>query len=453
MSDRLPRNHRAGISLIEVLFAIGVVMIGLLGIAAVLPFAESQARNATTLDQGTAIAQRAQQQLRSRGMLDPARWVMVNDFTAAGGLQSTNRYVSPAQARLLWETLLPTPPAINAIGRDNPGGVCIDPSFMALPTNTVDATSTNPPGYWEPNEVANNGFRRGVFPHYKTQFNPLADPSSSGAAAVNNWPVMPRLWRVGVRPGVNSQLMLPAAGMAADQLSVDDDTLSISFPRNRAENASQLIRPFDLDASATDALTPITRQLRPQFTWFATVNVFPGELESHVAVVVVRNRSAFPPTRRTSAGPATRPTDNPEGERVALVTRQSGVVGPVGAFRGGAGGTIELTASAQVSSTIRTGQWIMLSRNVVTPVNPVGWPVYRWYRITGVEQKPRVGAFVEPISGRSYPAWQRWVTVDGSDWSFVFDTSGNGGRDFTVATIVDEAVAVLQYKARLDSAF
>jgi hypothetical protein len=43
--------------------------------------------------------------------------------------------------------------------------------------------------------------------------------------------------------------------------------------------------------------------------------------------------------------------------------------------------------------------------------------------------------------------------LEGSDWSFIFDASINGGRDLTVATIVDDAVAVLQYKARLDSPF
>jgi type II secretory pathway pseudopilin PulG len=449
---RFAKPIRTGISLIEVMFAIGVVMIGLLGIAAILPFAERQARTATTLDAGTALAQRAQQQLRSRGMLDPQRWVMINDFAAAGGLGATNRFASPALVRSFWNTLLPIPPAVNELLRDNPGGVCIDPAFMALPGNTVDATSTNPLGYWEPNDASGNGFRRGVFPYYKTQFNPLADPSSSGATA-NNWPVMPRMWRVGVRPVVNSNLMLPPSGMAADQLAVDDDTLSINFPRSRAQNASQLIKPLDLDTSAAEAFTPISRQLRPQYTWLATVNVLPGEVEGHVSVVVVRSRTAFPATRRSSTGPAARAEDNPSDERVALVTRQSGASGPTGAFVGGAGGTIELTASALTPNKVRVGQWIMLSRNVVTSTNLLGVPLHRWYRVTGVEQKPRLGAFTDPISGSSLPAWQRWVTLEGSDWSFIFDASINGGRDFTVATIVDDAVAVLQYKARLDSPF
>ena len=45
-----PRPARAGISLLEVMFSIGVVMIGLLGIAALLPVAGMQARKGAVAD-------------------------------------------------------------------------------------------------------------------------------------------------------------------------------------------------------------------------------------------------------------------------------------------------------------------------------------------------------------------------------------------------------------------
>ena len=68
------RVRRGGISLVEVLIAIGVVAIGLLGVAALLPLAHHKAEQGVQQDRRAAAGKRAFREFRVRGMGNPANW-------------------------------------------------------------------------------------------------------------------------------------------------------------------------------------------------------------------------------------------------------------------------------------------------------------------------------------------------------------------------------------------
>jgi hypothetical protein len=66
---------RHGVSLIEVMFAIGVIVIGLLGVMAVIPVAMHQVGQGNVADFSTRAGQNAMSTFESRGMNDPALWL------------------------------------------------------------------------------------------------------------------------------------------------------------------------------------------------------------------------------------------------------------------------------------------------------------------------------------------------------------------------------------------
>jgi hypothetical protein len=66
---------RHGVSLIEVMFAIGVIVIGVLGVMAVIPVAMHQVGEGNVADFSTRAGQNAMSTFESRGMNDPALWL------------------------------------------------------------------------------------------------------------------------------------------------------------------------------------------------------------------------------------------------------------------------------------------------------------------------------------------------------------------------------------------
>lgn len=71
---RWQAESRRGISLLEVLFSIFVVAIGLLGLAALLPVGQFQLAQGTIADNSSALGQAGLRMVKTRRMLAPDRW-------------------------------------------------------------------------------------------------------------------------------------------------------------------------------------------------------------------------------------------------------------------------------------------------------------------------------------------------------------------------------------------
>src|SRR6478609_5521815 len=82
-----PRLRR-GLSLTEVLIAMGILTLGLLGVASVFPVGSYYMQKAEVSDKGSAIAQSVFSEIMARGRLNPRAWyVMIPNDTSvrAGG--------------------------------------------------------------------------------------------------------------------------------------------------------------------------------------------------------------------------------------------------------------------------------------------------------------------------------------------------------------------------------
>ena len=66
---------RAGISLLEVLISIGVIALGIFGVASLIPVAQFQVAQGTKLDRIAAFGPSAAAEFRIRGMGSPKNWV------------------------------------------------------------------------------------------------------------------------------------------------------------------------------------------------------------------------------------------------------------------------------------------------------------------------------------------------------------------------------------------
>jgi len=72
-----PRHHRRGISLLEVLIAIGILSIGLISVLALIPAGKSQASKATAIDRAALLAMNAAADFMNRGFARPSGWTSI----------------------------------------------------------------------------------------------------------------------------------------------------------------------------------------------------------------------------------------------------------------------------------------------------------------------------------------------------------------------------------------
>jgi len=109
-------RKRRGISLLEVMFSMGIIAVGLLGVTAILPLALNQVGRGRVLDNASRVGQNAVNEVRVRGMLAPPTW---RAGQTVGGLK-TSTSVTLALA--------------------SNQGFCIDPLFVSVNTNDSDTT-------------------------------------------------------------------------------------------------------------------------------------------------------------------------------------------------------------------------------------------------------------------------------------------------------------------------
>lgn len=90
------RTRRRGLSLMEVMFAIGVVMIGLLGIAVLVPIAGKAAQDGSDFERAARTGLNAVREFQMREMGRADNWIYP-DFTAVGtpGLNDTAYCIDP----------------------------------------------------------------------------------------------------------------------------------------------------------------------------------------------------------------------------------------------------------------------------------------------------------------------------------------------------------------------
>lgn len=387
-----------GVTLVEVIFSMGVILIGLLGVMSILPLAGDRARDSVGLGTAPTIGDNIMEELRAHRWLSTGRLVAFND-------------ANPGM-------LVPF---------DGSQPFCIDPMFLS-----AGGLQVSPVGAYDSR----------FFPFYKPRHDPTKDPSQSLPVPTNQTEAqVTRMRRVGIlqRPWPQGSPMPPLLTRTqAFHVGESPDDLRTDRPKDRTAN---LFRLGTRVTTAANGLPYGGRFGSGEFSWIATVtaNSTPGYVT--VAIVVIRDRQrAFD----LPAGPARNPAENATDERLATISFASG-------FRGGAGGVVELNGSANTVSRLKQGDWLMLSRAVnITSVENL---LHRWYRVASLEGDPErldalphteVGIETSPPGVRA--VWRRRVYLDGPDFSFHGPTTTR-----TLATLVEGVVSVTEHVVPLSS--
>lgn len=391
--------------MIEVVFAIGVILIGLVGLTAILPLAGHRAQDSLDFDAGASIAEAVVRIVDSRQLL------RANALRAIDGNALT-------------------------VGSNVPP-FCFDPMAAAtLPASTFAS------------------YDRSFFPFYNSNHDPLLDPALASSLTTAGFAGQPRMRRAG--------LVFPST------ITTDVQRLELSRTLVESSDDLTQFRPRDRSKppvltglrSVQGGLAYGTSVSSGVYQWFLTVDPDEESRYASMSVVICRSRDfaeTFP------AAAVDTPNGNAVSERVALVAPQYSPSPPLSpfapiGFRGGAGGTVVLLSAGNTVSRLTSNDWIMLSRTV-DPSDPIRTQVHRWYRVVSVDREatlvtPNNNSEIELSAGLtitvpsstgrgSTSVWAHTVLLDGPDWEFEAPvSSGATSNSLTYATIVNDVVSV-----------
>ncbi len=485
---------RRGVTLMETIFAIGVILTGLVGLTALIPIAAGNAKATMELDRSVSESTSMAAGSISRKFNRLTSLVIYDKPTAMSPAIATNPYgYAPTNfpQSVAWKldtqmlTIPGIPPTFVTVGKlESPGyghhplgsgltsGICIDP--LGMPDASVWRASPDVPGtLGDPVTGAHpavpataNAYEYSRFPYYSERYSVLTEPNAAVAAGVAPvWPMSPRMWR---------------ATFVSD---LQDDDIAPVAPREQLPSyvARRLFQGFgglsDLVGSENDdpravlldrtniggAILDVGRNESSKYSWFATLTPpFLGGGPFRQSVVVVSQRVTHTPQRlgdplalNQAAYAVTvdedgnpNEGDNPNAERLAWIGQAIG-------FNGGSGGEVLMYGSAAVSPAVNPGEWIMLSRQPFAAGAPTGPAVHRWFRVLIVDE-PVYGAVTSVLGEANWTGgadpyvWRRWVTLAGPDWSFgLGNTVAADLGDDTFCTIVTGAISVFESEVNL----
>ena len=433
-------SARRGATVLEVMFAIFVAVVGLMGIASLLPMA---ARNA---DQSNA----------SNNAITQGK-IWLNDFVARG-LNDPDRYAR-------------TGTGFNWLGRDDTQvpatfvsftkvanqSVCIDPLFMS----DVDVVRRFNDG-----SSFVNGYRASLFPYFAHNSNPMTDPAA--AMGANDWVYPGANGQPQGQPRMNRLTLGGGAGQIPALLSKgmfqSNDDLSTAF---LAETST----PFDArpDLNSNDKALPASRLFGPSgkhalngdYSWFATLSpelsLTPSApTDEYILSVVVMRKRDKQFWLHGSQVVGGSEENKPGGERLVWVQPLSGD------FQNGVGGRVRLVSNANTNSSIHVGDWIMFSKVYAFTPAPANAPlsVFRWFRVVAADADPTIDVIADsnPFLNGDQPAsvWAREVSVEGSDWVFFSTRLPNPTEAIgnipvpTTGTVVSNVVTVLERRVSVE---
>jgi hypothetical protein len=409
------------VTILEVLFAIMVTTIGLLGALTLLPVAATQARKARTADASTSAVTAAVGFFDARGMRKPQNWIAY-DLTSG-----TPRFPWAEFQAYQQNPLGPQPP----LRKNWFGGFdsfCIDPRMTAA--NQVDPTN----------------------PALGVVVEPTATPNpTTGAATFPRRAIagQPAMWRLGLSNGSAT----PMSKLLADSLFVFDDDLNYNRAADASVVAAQIIENLPAVANS-----PARRQVEGRLSWMATLvpklDRYSMTLTDRyvLSIVVFHDR---PANLVFNADPL--------NERVLAIPATTGMPGG-----GVTGGEVLLQTAAPVADQeaadeqldVHTGEWIMLASLIthadIDPLSPgqtIGFmPVFKWYRIADIEAEVTWPVTVQGQANHG----ERFVTLVGQDWD---QNTGSphpsGATNYPTpviahAVVMEGVVAVVEKTIRLE---
>ncbi|XZE34617.1 type IV pilus modification PilV family protein [Pirellulaceae bacterium SH501] len=320
MTTNIRSNVRRALTVLEVLFAIGIILVGLVGIAAMVPFAGRQAADSYRIAHGIASGSNALAAFKSDQFLLPSSdrpWQLVDDFyrktspniphsgwvfatstpwqlTAPFG--ATNQTFYPSFARLYdgnrarqaslyrfqmdsvlnANELAGNPRAQVALAQNRALGVgfCIDPLFYAEQIGV--------PGIGSGEQKITRGefgnFRRNRFPFYDEAFPVSLDPFEFPRSAEFR---TPRLMRISYRdpslavsgamvPGPLQPIWLDKSWARGDAAKLISTIESRDLVSEKSEDGLATIRQFNATGATFESIVKAAES-GSLLSWIATV--------------------------------------------------------------------------------------------------------------------------------------------------------------------------------------
>lgn len=405
------RVKRSGVTILEVLFAVMVATIGLLGALAVFPVASSQARRGQIADQVASAGDMAVHAFDTMGMRRPDKWVWWN------GSASVNYFANPPSDGVSINS--------SAFGRE---AVLIDPMF-------VDDNFSTPA----------NANAASIFP----------SPVMVGGATY-----MPsfKMRRVTLTNGLGSTARM--GRLQAESNFRIDDLLSWLRPGNQAAPAQQLFvelngKPQGQLATPSDPnVVPMKRQGEGRLTWMAMLTPKFNRLthlsatdEFSLSVIIMENRP-----NTLSLGDVSSPEFLTEWFLNPVYSAGPSQFWSVGNLSGvlvaEQGGEVTVSAvSSDFLKPIKRNSWVMLSTKQRIALDAPGNGYYgndydpcsqhRWYRVVDVSE---IDETVSPP--------QMNLSLLGPDWPLGMKSDGTVLE--TQITVMPSVIGVYEKTIRLE---
>jgi type II secretory pathway pseudopilin PulG len=432
-ADNGRRTNRA-ITLLEVLISIGVLAVGVMGAASLLPMATYYQNETTKYDRGGALAQQAAHDLQIKNYLSPRRWLFLD----------------------------PASPSVS-----NPIGI-LGLTQSTAPYNPQSAIVIDPLGF---SYVAAQTPPVVGFPCYFPAFpNQGASPPGTTASG----PKPPTIYRAGVTA---NDYWPPAATMPlANPILMP---FSVADRLFRSSDDVLFDTPSDADARPQSLSGSFTPSFAGDFSWIATVARTPSDSTNaaqmhrfQVSVVVLQKRDVT--LWATGLTPEQPP---PERQVYAAFLQYGGqTVAASAPFYGGGGLQLYVYENSAAPppgqpsrhwlDNIKSNTYLMLSANFTDSLGAGGgnpYPRLTWYRIITVDDGP----LQDPNNSAR---WYRNINVTGGDWPTMIYTDpqtltaspfplwigadplapGGAASPITFCTLMDDAVAEYDATITLD---
>ena len=436
-----PSTQPRGISLVEVLIAMGILTVGLLGVASIFPVAAFYIQKGDVADHGSAIAQAAFNDALSRGMLDPSTWLM-GGADSIGYVRYTKSFKDGLRDEIVAQTAA-APLLRNQMLNGRFGyAYVIDP--LGVEGSPKDATnqlslaqvlttqrfpfnaayySGSPPAWWPWN------------------------PAAPGLAVYSpKWPLV-RL----TLPQAGPSAPWPMTATVADRLFVSSDDLTLDVPSRSDRPSVQLL---DLDKTTIPGSTiPLARQSHGDYSWIVTIvppsadarNALasnPAAYEYEVSVAVFYKRIID--NLLVEAAPSERLTK-------AMVV-STGLNGGEMLVEG-----VTTSGSQKPFDELKVGNWVAVCGPHPASTNDMPRFVMRWYRVLSIDGKDRRlndRGTDSPPAPDTDPE-RRLVTLRGPQWPWQPAPGGltdyNHLSNNVCVAIIPHVVAVHSKTIRLEN--
>jgi hypothetical protein len=429
--------RRPAITLTEVLISLGILTIGLLGVAALFPVGSYYMQKGEIADRASAIAQAAFNDAIARGMLNPKFWwayAFNIDTVSTPPKWQANRFDKPVtsamqqsmgQLKNLYSAPLggvPNPSGPDEVPINKTGQQALNQEFGSVyvidPIGASSSAITNgSPSVTFPNQDQ----AWGIFPFMVQQGWSIFvnNPAYLANASWNPWRMNSPMIRVTLpvpNPAGTNPVNVPMTRPIADQLFSTHDDLAMDIPAQASKPSTQRWEAVDTDGDGKPDL-PLARQSRGDYSWLITVsapsimarnalaNPDFNSYDYDVSVVVFYKRTADVVDDNQSIGDSR--DDTSQGETMVSAQVKS---------TGLSGGELLLTANGAAPdpfNKLKAGEWIFICGP--HPQSTDARPMFfaQWYRILSVDRDIQPGDVLGPAAT---PMKQRYVSLRGPQW-------------------------------------